>query len=117
MDELYRAFLLAAGIQAGETKFALSDLLGDLGEPQVSAAAAAAVSRSKSQTATDSTSKTQGSSAGSDGTVVQVLKSGLGVAPLIGGLISLFGGGDEGPAPLVKYALPASVAFQGAETA
>jgi hypothetical protein len=46
-----------------------------------------------------------------------VLKSGLGLVPLIGGLLGLFGGGDSPePAPLVKYAMPASIAFQGANT-
>lgn len=46
-----------------------------------------------------------------------VLKSGLGLVPLIGGLLGLFGGGDSPePAPLVKYAMPASIAFQGADT-
>ncbi len=46
-----------------------------------------------------------------------VLKSGLGLVPLIGGLLGLFGGGDSPePAPLVKYAMPPSIAFQGADT-
>lgn len=46
-----------------------------------------------------------------------VLKSGLGLVPLIGGLLGLFGGGDSPePAPLVKYAMPSSIAFQGADT-
>jgi hypothetical protein len=46
-----------------------------------------------------------------------VLKSGLGLVPLIGSLLGLFGGGDSAePAPLVKYAMPASIAFQGADT-
>lgn len=46
-----------------------------------------------------------------------VLKSGLGLVPLIGGLLGLFGGGDSTqPAPLVKYAMPPPIAFQGADT-
>lgn len=47
-----------------------------------------------------------------------VLKNALGAAPLIRGIISLFGGGDkEAPeTPLVKYARPASIAFQAADT-
>ena len=46
-----------------------------------------------------------------------VLKSGFGVVPLIGELFGLFGGGSTPAAPeLVKYAMPASINFQGAET-
>src|SRR5260370_20609710 len=58
-----------------------------------------------------------GSSSGVGGTVESiastVLKSGLGLVPLIGGLLGLFGGGDSpAPAPLGKYALPASLRFE-----
>jgi hypothetical protein len=48
----------------------------------------------------------------------KVLRSGLGLAPLLGGLFGLFGGDDkEEPAPLVKYAMPAPVRFEAAEAA
>jgi hypothetical protein len=45
-----------------------------------------------------------------------VLKSGFGMAPLVGGLLSIFGGNDS-PAPpaLVKYALPQALRFEGAD--
>lgn len=46
-----------------------------------------------------------------------VLKSALGAIPLVSGLMGLFGGGDSAaPPPLVKYALPPSVAFEAADT-
>jgi hypothetical protein len=50
--------------------------------------------------------------------VGSVLKNGIGFSPLIRGLIGLFGGGSDEPepAPLVKYALPQSLNFGGAET-
>ena len=36
---------------------------------------------------------------------------------MISGLVSLFGGGDAAaPAPLVKYAMPAAIDFQAAES-
>jgi hypothetical protein len=50
---------------------------------------------------------------------MDVLKSGLGVVPLVTTLFGLFGGGGEAeaPPPMVKYALPERVNFQAAETA
>ena len=46
-----------------------------------------------------------------------VLKSGFGLAPLIGGLVSLFSGGERTtPPPLVKYAMPAAIDFQAAQS-
>ncbi len=46
-----------------------------------------------------------------------VLKSAFGVIPVVSGLLGLFGGGDSpAPPPLVKYALPPSIAFQAADT-
>jgi len=45
-----------------------------------------------------------------------VLKSGLGMVPLIGGLLGLFGGGDSPATPtLSKYAMPPSIAFESAD--
>lgn len=47
-----------------------------------------------------------------------VLKSGLGMVPLIGGLLGLFGGGGSpAPPPLTKYAMPSSIAFESMATA
>jgi hypothetical protein len=52
----------------------------------------------------------------SDSTLEKVLKSGLGLSPIVTGLIDLFKGSEAPPPPLLKYALPHSIAFQGAET-
>ena len=54
----------------------------------------------------------------SAGTIaLDVVKSGLGVVPLATMLLGLFGGGDDpAPPPLVKYAMPAQVRFEAAET-
>jgi hypothetical protein len=47
---------------------------------------------------------------------MEILTSGLGLVPLVGSLLGLFGGGGaDTPAPLTKYALPPSIEFQGAE--
>ena len=45
-----------------------------------------------------------------------VLKSALGMMPLVSGLLGLFGGGEkEAPPALVKYAMPSALEFQAAE--
>lgn len=50
-------------------------------------------------------------------TVSKVFTSGLGLAPLVSGLLGLFGGGSAPePPPLVKYAMPDRLSFQGANT-
>src|ERR1039457_5396045 len=48
--------------------------------------------------------------------VTTVMESGLGVIPLVTGLIGLFSGGDSTPAPLTKYAMPTKIGFEGADT-
>src|SRR5689334_5384410 len=54
---------------------------------------------------------------GAVSTVTKIFTSGLGVVPLISGLLGLFGGGGEPePAPLVKYAMPGRLFFQGASS-
>jgi hypothetical protein len=46
-----------------------------------------------------------------------VLESGLGLTPLIGGLIGLFSGGDsDSRPPLTKYVMPPSLDFQAADS-
>ena len=48
--------------------------------------------------------------------VSKVFTSGLGLVPLVSGLLGLFGGGgQETPPPLVKYAMPEKIYFQGAD--
>ena len=50
--------------------------------------------------------------------VTGFFESGLGLAPLIGGLMNLFGGvgGSSAPPPLVKYEMPRSINFEAADT-
>jgi hypothetical protein len=46
-----------------------------------------------------------------------ILESGFGLAPLIGGLLGLFGGGgSSAPAPLTKYAMPSALNIEAADT-
>ena len=108
-NELYRLFLEASGAQMAdltETRFTLQEVIAELGMVQ----------QATVQTSKAASSETAPSSSGeSENPLLTVMKNGLGVAPLIGGLISLFSGGSEEPAPLVKYSLPPSVNLQAAE--
>jgi len=77
-------------------------------------------SSASAQNASSGTS-TGGTTSGAASTVesiaTTVLESGLGMVPLIVGLLGLFGGGGT-PAPpaLVKYAMPDPIYFEGADT-
>ena len=58
----------------------------------------------------------EGSSATSAAGISSIFTSGLGLAPIVSGLLGLFGGGDDSsPPPLVKYAMPSALYFQGAD--
>jgi hypothetical protein len=143
-DELYRTFLMVSGEQASvlsDATATLANLLAQTkdaetvrGTVTVQTAANAPMSLAEvlaqvheavvpqgasAPAAPASTTRDTNSSGGGLSSVAStVLKSGFGLAPLVSGLISLFGGGEqEAPAPLVKYALPAAVDFQAAQTA
>jgi hypothetical protein len=77
--------------------------------------------QTSSQTATESTQGSTriasgGSSAGSIGsTLLDVFGTGLGLSPLISGIVSLFSGGGDSttPAPLTRFMLPPSIQVNG----
>ena len=114
-DELYRTFLKVSGQQASafnDVTMTLTDVLAQMHEMQ------AVGTPSSNKTTTQPTP--QGNSTGDilSSVASTVLNSGFGLAPLVTGLISLFGGGETAaPPPLIKYALPASIDFQGAQNA
>ena len=66
-----------------------------------------------------STSSSGGGGGGSALSIAStVLGSGLGIVPLISGLVGLFdgGGGSSTQQPMTRYAMPDPISFQGAET-
>jgi hypothetical protein len=116
-NDLYQVFLEAAGQQSsdlGGVRYALEEVIAQLGIVQQTTAQQAQAAVTQQARAATSASADSG---GSDSTLVQVLKSGFGIAPVIGGLIGLFGGGgSDAPAPLVKYALPTAVNIAAADS-
>jgi hypothetical protein len=113
-DELYRTFLAVSGQQTpamADATLMLADVIAQIGELRSSTPAQ--VAATNSQTAVTK-SEDSGSTLG--GIASTVLKSGFGLAPMISGLVNLFGGGDAAAPPaLVKYAMPTAVDFQAAE--
>jgi hypothetical protein len=94
----------------GDANAMLANVIAQLGEIRSTSTQATAP-----KTPTTTTSQDSGISVGAVASTV--LKSGFGLAPLIGGLVNLFSsGGAETPAPLVKYALPTAIDFQAAQS-
>ena len=120
-DKLYETFVAVSGqpdsssataLDSGEEIAAsLSDTVNQIGELQGSNQAQAA---SSSSTSAASPSSSGGITA--ESIVSTVLESGLGMVPLVVGLLGLFGGGGT-PAPttLEKYAMPERQYFEGAD--
>jgi hypothetical protein len=122
-DKLYQTFVAVAGQQDSnpggafesgeEIAASLSNTVKQLSELQGSSAPQAA--SGSSSTSNASTTSSGGISA--ESIVSTVLESGLGMVPLVVGLLGLFGGGGT-PAPptLEKYAMPDRLYFEGADT-
>ncbi len=113
-DELYRTFLDISGQQTPaivDVNAMLANVIAEVRDVRNSVPAPVV----KTQSTPQATSGSGGVTAGSVASTV--LTSGFGLVPLISGLIGLFsGGGAPAPPPLVKYALPASIDFQAAES-
>ena len=99
---------------AGDTTALLADVIGQAREQQ-SSNPAPIPAANQTQTGTQAGSNSSGSTSG---TVEKtMLEAEAGLPLLIAGLVSAFGGGGAStPAPLVKYAMPAAVDFQAAES-
>lgn len=122
-DKLYETFSAVSGQQdsnpsealdSGEDIAAsLSDTVSQIGQLQGSNEAPPAESGGGTSSSSASTASSGGSTAESIASTV--LESGLGMVPLIVGLLGLFEGGGT-PAPtLEKYAMPERQYFEGAD--
>jgi hypothetical protein len=126
-DKLYETFVSVSGQQDSSSAAALdggeemvstlSDTVQRLGELQASGSTAQAASGSSSGTSSASTSTSSSGGSTAESIVSTVLESGLGMVPLIVGLLGLFGGGGTAaPAALEKYTMPDRLYFEGADT-
>jgi hypothetical protein len=73
--------------------------------------AAVESTRSNTQAVQGSAASSSGSGRSVGGTILSALGTGLGLSPLLSGVLRLFGGGGGGssaPSPLVKFELPAA---------
>src|SRR5450432_396283 len=119
-DELYKTFAAVSGKQAANLDEFANSMAGVVAQinkilPDQTVLAQA----SKSTPAAAGGGEGVGGSVGStvESIASTVLKSGFGVVPLASELLGLFGGGEPAaPPPLVKYAMPAKVNFEAADT-
>lgn len=128
-DEIYQAFLAVQVQQSAALDDAGRSLAGLLVEADQARAETARLAAGVVASAATKAAKL-GGSAGSSATGAAPRSSGGALSslwdvfkgvesfasPLIGVFASLFGGGSTVPAPLIKYALPQAVDFQGVET-
>ena len=116
-EGLYQSFLTVAGQQTsalGNATSLLADVIAQVNEQQ-SSNPAPIPPANQTQAGTQTGSNSSGSTSG---TVEKtMLEAEAGLPLLIAGLVSAFGGGGSStPPPLVKYAMPAAVDFQAAES-
>ncbi|MGA2195034.1 MAG: hypothetical protein ABSH40_07160 [Bryobacteraceae bacterium] len=112
-DTLYDAFSNAAGSQA-EVLEPIANASDELAESLQGVTGQMGEGPSQSSSGTSS-SAPQSAASEALSIATTVLESGLGLIPLVTGLIGLFTGGDSTPAPLTKYAMPDKIDFEGAD--
>ena len=118
-DELLKSFMTAAGLQNTDWNPIVSAVAQVAASLTGAANQASTLEKQSKSTGSQSAAST-GDEGGGIGSVLgsiasRVFKTGLGLAPLVSGLLGLFGGGGSPePPPLTKYALPPSISFAGA---
>ena len=119
-DELYKSFAAASGKQAANLDEFANSMAGVVA--QINKLLPDQTVQAQASKSTPAAAGGGGGVGGSVGSTVEsiastVLKSGFGLVPLVSELLGLFGGGGSAaPPPLVKYAMPAKVNFEAADT-
>jgi len=119
-DRLFESFREASGGQAPDldSLASASDTLASAISSAVQQAGGmqGGIAPEASSSAGSGSTASTGGSGGIVPIATTVLESGLGLIPLVTGLLGLFGGGSSEPPPLVKYAMPDKQYFVGADT-
>jgi hypothetical protein len=106
-DELYKTFAAVSGNQSSSLSGianTLAEGVAQIGKTPTNQTATPAAAGKSTLSTIESIAST-------------VLKGGFGMVPLVSELLGLFGGGGSpAPAPLVKYAMPAAINFQAADS-
>jgi len=113
-DTLYDAFSNAAGSQAVDLE-PIANASDELADSLQGVTGQMSEGPSQSSSGTSSNAP-QSAASEALSIATTVLESGLGLIPLVTGLIGLFTGGDSTPAPLTKYVMPDKIDFEGADT-
>jgi cell pole-organizing protein PopZ len=123
-DELYKTFAAVAGKPSSNLDGianSLADVVFQIGGIQTNQTAAIQAQAPQTQAPQTQTSAPAAAGNSTLGTVESIastfLKSGFGMVPMVSELLGLFGGGGSpAPAPLVKYAMPAAINFEAADS-
>ena len=120
-EKLLDSFEEAAGSGAADSMTALAATerlaaLADAATETGGSLESGAAPRSPVTKPVSSTKTTSGGGVSAGSVAKTVFESGLGLIPLIGGLIGLFEGGSNSPPPLTKYVMPPSLDFQAADS-
>jgi hypothetical protein len=106
----------SAGTTGGSSYFAAGATSGGGTSPAGTTSGGSPSTQDTNSSGT-STAGTTGGGITAESIVSTVLESGLGMVPLIVGLLGLFeGGGTPAPPALVRYAMPDPIYFEGADT-
>ena len=118
-EQLLRFFREAAGPDVSEMP-AATQAAESSGGPLAEAAAGTGYAATPVGTSTEGGAESAPSTGGTGGTVESALttflEGGLGIVPLVSGLMGLFGGGSSAPPQLEKYQKPSSIDFVSADT-
>jgi hypothetical protein len=112
----------AANAIAGSTSGVLADAaasvaLGPTGDAADSQSYAATPVGTSTRAGAESPAQTSGGTGSTiESAVTTFLEGGLGIVPLVSGLMGLFGGGNSAPPQLEKYQQPSSIDFVSADT-
>ena len=116
-EEIYRTFVAVSGKQASnldEVAHSLASVVAQVNQMQPGQSVPPPQTKAPTQTEQSQTTAPEPSTASKVQSAMEASQAGL--IPLIIDLFGMFSGGSSTPPPLVKYAMPSKINFQGADT-